>query len=356
MMADGDCPSCRKTGPDVKPGAERAVTDGSANRIVVTGASGFIGKNLLSALAKRGYKLRILARDGRDEEFFRSLKAEIYAGDLRDPEVCGWLMDGASGLINLASIVRKAGLPDSEFWEVHVHAVKRLMESSVKNGVRRVVHVSTTGVLGDIKNPPADEDSPCAASDIYQVTKAEGEKAALSYNSKDSLDVTVVRPAMVYGPGDMRMLKLFRFIANGSFRMIGDGKTFAHPVYVDDLVDGIILAYESKAAPGRVYIIGGAKYVTLSEWVDVIAKEAGVTLSRASVPRWPVMMAAIMCETVCRPFKIEPPIFRRRVDFFVKNRAFSIERAKAELGYEPKVGLADGAKRTLAWYKERGLL
>jgi len=355
-MADDDCPTCRKTGSDAKRKAERAVADGSGDRVVVTGASGFIGKNLLVSLAKRGYKLRVLVRDGRGDEFFRSLKAEIFTGDLRDPEVSGWLMDGASGLINLASIVRKAGLPDSEFWEVHVHAVNRLMESAVKCGVRRVVHVSTTGVLGDIKNPPADEDTPYAASDIYQVTKAEGEIAALAYNGKANLEVAVVRPAMVYGPGDMRMLKLFRFIANGSFRMIGDGKTLAHPVYVDDLVDGIILAYESKAAPGRVYIIGGEKYVTLSEWVGVIAREAGVTLSHAAIPRWPVMMAAIMCETVCRPFKIEPPIFRRRVDFFVKNRAFSIERAKAELGYSPKVGLADGAKRTLEWYKERGLL
>lgn len=355
-MADDDCPTCRKSGSDAKSKPERVATDGSSNRIVVTGASGFIGKNLLSSLAKRGYKLRVLVRNGRDDEFFRSLKAEIYTGDLRDPEVCDWLMDGASGLINLASIVRKAGLPDSEFWELHVHAVKRLMESAVKLGVKRVVHVSTTGVMGDIKNPPADEDSPCAGTDIYQVTKAEGEKSALSYNGRGTLEVTVVRPAMVYGPGDMRMLKLFRFIVNGKFRMIGDGKTLAHPVYVDDLVEGIILAYESKSAPGRIYIIGGEKYITLSEWVDAIAREAGVTLANAAIPLWPVTMAAIMCEAVCRPFKIEPPIFRRRVDFFVKNRAFSIERAKAELGYTPKTGLADGAKRTLEWYKERGLI
>jgi nucleoside-diphosphate-sugar epimerase len=356
MMADEDCATCGKTGADTKHKAERAAADSPANRVVVTGASGFIGKNLLSALSKRGYKLRVLARDGRDDEFFRSLKAEIYTGDLRDPEVAGWLMDGASGLINLASIVRKAGLPDSEFWELHVHAVKRLMEASVKCGVSRVVHVSTTGVMGDIKNPPADEDSPCAGADIYQVTKAEGELAALEYNGKADLEVAVVRPAMVYGPGDMRMLKLFRFIANGKFRMIGDGKTLAHPVYIDDLVDGIILAYESKSAPGRVYIIGGEKYVTLSEWVGAIAREAGVTLSSAAIPRWPVMMAAIICEAMCRPFKIEPPIFRRRVDFFVKNRAFSIERAKAELGYTPKTGISDGAKRTLEWYRERGLI
>ena len=287
------------------------------------------------------------------------------AGEVKKKKEMGWVgsggvengvLDGASALINLASIVQKAGLPDSEFWEVHVHAVKRLMESAVKSGVKRAVHVSTTGVMGDIKNPPADEDSPCGATDIYQVTKAEGEKTALSYNGKEGLEVTVVRPAMVYGPGDMRMLKLFRFIANGSFRMIGDGKTLAHPVYVDDLVEGIILALKSETAPGRIYILGGEKYITLSEWMDTIAKEAGVALNRVAVPHWPVHLAAIVCETVCKPFGVEPPLFRRRVDFFVKNRAFSIKRAKAELGYSPKVGLSEGAKRTLGWYRERGLI
>lgn len=352
-MADGGCSGCGKSRP--VESVARAVAE-NGGRIVITGASGFVGKNLALALAKRGRKLRVLARNNRDDEFFRSLKAEIYTGDLRDPEVCGWLMDGASALINLASIVQKAGLPDSEFWELHVHAVIRLMSAALKNGVRRVVHVSTTGVMGDIKNPPADEDSPCGATDIYQVTKAEGEKIALSYNGETGMEVTVVRPAMVYGPGDMRMLKLFRFIANGTFRMIGDGKTLAHPVYVDDLVDGIILALESPAAPGRIYILGGEKYITLSEWVDTIAGEAGAPLNRMAVPHWPVHLAAVVCEAVCKPFGVEPPLFRRRVDFFVKNRAFSIERAKAELGYAPKTGLSEGARRTLEWYRERGLI
>lgn len=354
MTAGGGCSGCGKQNPG--GAAPRRAINIADGRIAITGASGFVGKNLAAALAGRGFKLRVFTRDNREDEFFRSLKAEIYTGDLRDPEAANWLLDGASALINLASIVQKAGSPDSEFWEVHLHAVKRLMDSAVKNGVKRVVHVSTTGVMGDIKNPPADEDSPLNAEDIYQVTKAEGEKAALSYNGDDGLEVTVVRPAMVYGPGDTRMLKLFRFIANGSFRMIGDGKTLAHPVYIDDLVDGIILALESKNAPGRVYIIGGEKYVTLNEWTETIAKEAGVRLSRASVPYWPVNMAAVVCETLCKPFGVEPPLFRRRVDFFVKNRAFSIERAKRELGYQPKVGVSEGARRALEWYRSRGLL
>ena len=178
---------------------------------------------------------------------------------------------------------------------------------------------------------------------------------ALSYDGK-GLEVTVVRPPVIYGPGDMRMLKLFRYIANGKFKMIGDGKTFAHPVYIDDLVDGMILAYESDKAAGETYILGGENYVTLNEWTKIIAKEAGAEISPIHIPYRPLWLFSYLCEIVCAPFGIEPPLFRRRVDFFVKDRAFSIDRAKDELGYRPKVGLEEGAKKTLESYKDEGLL
>lgn len=327
-----------------------------ADRVVITGATGFVGKRLAKALHQRGYKLRVLARSSKDDAYFQSLGAQIYHGDIKDPAVPGWLMDGACGLFHLASIVQQAGLPDEEFWDVHVHAVKRLMEESARHGVKRIVHCSTTGVLGDITNPPADETFPYSAKDIYQVTKAEGEKTALAFNGVDGLEVTVIRPAMVYGPGDTRLLKLFRLIASGSFRMIGAGSALAHPVYVDDLVDGMILAYESPKAPGSVYILGGDRYVTLWEWAKTIATASGVSLSGRSIPYLPVMIAAVLCEGICKPFGIEPPLFRRRVDFFVKNRAFSIDRARRELGYSPKTGLPEGAAATIRWYRENGLI
>ncbi len=337
----GDC-------PDDAPETER---DG---RILITGAGGFVGRRLCEKLAGKGHKLRVLIRNDRHEALFKSLNAEIYTGDIREPEVVDWACDGVSGIFHLASIVQQAGVDDHEFWDTHMTAVQNLLLSAKKYDVKRVVHCSTIGVLGHIDGAPADETTDYNVEDIYQITKAEGEKVALEFHALTGLPVTVVRPAAVYGPGDTRLFKLFKIVATGKFRMVGDGNTQIHPVYVDDLVDGMILAYENENAVGEKYILGGDAPVSLNQWVKIIALHASVELKNVSVPYPLVRAAAVACEMVCKPFNIEPPLFRRRVDFFVKNRAFSIDKARRELGYEPKVGLDEGSKLTLEWYKKEG--
>lgn len=346
-IMDSDCSDC----PGKQTGSSRPAESG---RILITGATGFVGRRLCKALDKLGYKLRVLVRDDRADPFFRPLKAEIYKGDIRDKDVVDGACDGVEGVFHLASIVQQAGIADREFWNVHVTATRRLLEAAKKAGVKRVVHCSTIGVLGHVADPPADETADYNVEDIYQVTKAEGEKLALEVYSMSGLPVTVVRPAAVYGPGDTRLLKLFKLVATGRFRMIGDGSTLIHPVYIDDLVNGMILAYESPKAIGQVYILGGESYLSLREWIEVIARRAGVELSSISIPYTPVWLAAAACEAVCRPFGIEPPLFRRRVDFFVKNRAFSIKKAKEELEFHPKTDLEEGAEKTIEWYRQEG--
>lgn len=353
-MSETKTPCCPAKAPIPLESALGNISGKGPRRVVITGAGGFVGRRLARALSEKGKKIRVLLRDGAGDGFFKKLKAEIYTGDIRDPEVVDWLMDGAEGVFHLASIVRRAGIPDREFWETHVTATMRLLEAAKKNGTKKFVHCSTIGVLGHVENPPVDETAPYNTEDIYQITKAEGEKAALEANGKSGLNVTVVRPAAIYGPGDRRMLKLFKYIAAGRFRMIGSGETLIHPVYVDDLVDGMMQAYEAEKSAGRVYILAGERYVTLNEWTSIIAREAGVILPVAHIPYLPMKLAAVLCEALCKPFGVEPPLFRRRVDFFIKSRAFSIERARDELGYNPRVDLAEGARRTLSWYRERG--
>ncbi len=325
-------------------------------RIVVTGATGFVGKRLCKALEERGYTLRILARSDKEDPYFRSLNAEILRADVTDPAMVGDLMSGADGVVHMAAVVGGAGMSDDQFREVHVRATERLLEGAVRAGIKRFLHVSTIGVLGATGRTPVDETAPYNVKDIYQITKAEGERAALAHDGNEGMRVTVVRPAAVYGPGDRRLLKLFRSVARGTFRMIGDGETMIHPVYVDDLVEGMALAFESERAGGRAYILGGPEPVSLNQWVDTIAAKAEQPLSALSIPYAPVWVAAVICEALCGVLRIAPPLFRRRVDFFVKDRAFSIDRARNELGYAPKVDLNEGTERTLAWYKEEGLL
>jgi nucleoside-diphosphate-sugar epimerase len=138
--------------------------------------------------------------------------------------------------------------------------------------------------------------------------------------------------------------------------ILGNGNIFYHLTYIDDLVEGFRLCGEVPQAAGRTYILAGGEAPTLNDLAAMIAQEAGVAPPSLHLPVWPFWMAGAVCEAVCAPLGIEPPVYRRRVDFFTKSRAFDITRARTELGYAPKVGLHEGIRRTLGWYRERGWL
>ena len=166
----------------------------------------------------------------------------------------------------------------------------------------------------------------------------------------------IARPIGIYGPGDLRFLKMFRGIARGRFPMLGSGKVFYHLTYIDDLVRGFALCGQVPGAAGRTYLLAGPEYTTLEELVGLIAADLGVKPPRLHLPVWPVWTAGALCELVCKPFGIDPPLFRRRVDFYRKSRAFDTTRARQELGYNPTVDLRTGIHRTAAWYRSQGLL
>ncbi len=195
---------------------------------------------------------------------------------------------------------------------------------------------------------------PYNPGDEYQRTKCEAEKIALDYFHNRGLPGVVVRPTAIYGPGDMRILRLFKAINEGKFIMIGSGDVFYHLVYMDDLVEGIMLCGKEKKALGEIYILGGEEYVSMNRLVTMIAVSLDVPVPRLKFPFfWPVWVAAFGCEMACLPFGINPPIFRRRVDIFRKNRAFDISKARKKLNYEPKVSLKEGIMKTAVWYKNK---
>jgi nucleoside-diphosphate-sugar epimerase len=205
-------------------------------------------------------------------------------------------------------------------------------------------------------NPPGDENSPIAPEDYYQQTKYEGELVCAEY-SDAGMDIAIVRPTAIYGPGDPgRFLLLYRMARNGRFLMFGDGETTYHPVYIDNLVDLFELAAERPDARGRTYLGGDAEYFTLNDLVTAVGRSMGTEVKIVHLPFRPLWLAAVACEAVCAPLRVSPPLFRRRVDWFRQVRAFRIDRARDELGYAPGVGLDEGLKRTFDWYRENGYL
>jgi nucleoside-diphosphate-sugar epimerase len=326
-------------------------------RTLVTGATGFTGGHLARALVARGDAVSALVRA--ESPGVAALAASgiaIVHGDLRDPKALSAATDGVDIVYHIAAIYRQAGLSDDTYRAVNATAVQQVIEAAARNGVRRVVHCSTVGVHGDVEHPPADEEGPFKPGDVYQVTKLEGERLAREAAGRLGIEVTIARPTGIYGPGDRRLLKLFRGVARKRWVTLGSGEIYYHLTFIDDLVEGFRLCGVHPAAANRTYILAGGEVTTLNALVALVAEGAGVPAPTRHLPVWPFWAAGAACEALCEPFGIEPPIYRRRVDFFTKSRAFDITRARTEIGYAPQVGLRDGIRRTLDWYREHGWL
>ena len=362
-------------------------------RVLVTGATGFTGGHLARALAARGDHVRALVRPGSDPGLLGSDpvrsnagkqasapqhlvvgvqegesghpdlgpdlrprgsdpgRMEIVRGDLRDADSLKRAAQRVEVVYHIAAIYRQAGLRDDEYRAVNALAVRTVIEAAKTSGARRVVHCSTVGVHGDVEHPPANEDAPLRPGDIYQRTKLEGERVAREAARDTGVEVVIARPTGIYGPGDRRLLKLFRGIARRRFVILGAGHIFYHLTYIEDLVVGFRLCGTVPSAAGRTYILAGGEVTTLNELTRLIADEAHVPPPRLHLPVWPFWAAGALCEAISAPLGLEPPIYRRRVDFFTKSRAFDISRAREELGYSPAIGLREGIARTLRWYR-----
>jgi nucleoside-diphosphate-sugar epimerase len=322
----------------------------------VTGATGFVGGALCKTLLASGTNVTALVRKNSQTGALDELGVRKVVGDVRDKASFSSALSGVDALYHIAAAFRQARLSDKDYRDINVTGTQNVIEAAAEHGVRRVVHCSTIGVHGDTGRTPANENSPFAPPDYYCQSKLEGELLARELFRTLGMEGAIFRPVGVYGPGDTRFLKLFQSICRRHFRMIGSGETLYHLTYIEDLCCGIRMCGEHKDAVGEVFILGGEGYVTLNQLVAEIAKVVGGHVPRAHVPLAPVMLAARLCESVCRPLNIEPPLYRRRVEFFSKDRAADISKARRILGYVPQVSLADGLRRTAAWYRERGYL
>jgi 2-alkyl-3-oxoalkanoate reductase len=326
-------------------------------KILVTGGTGFTGKALVKRLLDLGHEVVSLDyREGLKTDEIRSWGAKVVIGSVTDRAVVEQCMEGVDIVHHLAAAFRELDVPNSFYDEVNVGGTRNVLEAAFKVGVKKFIYTSTCGVHGNVDNPPGDENAPIRPADYYQRTKYEAEPLVLEYHRK-GMPAVILRPAAIYGPGDPeRFFMIFKRVRKGFFPMFGSGKTLYHPLYIDNLVDVMVLAMEPGKGDGEAYLIADEEYVEIETLVKKIAQALGVTVKMPHFPVLPLVVAGHICEKVCKPFKIAPPIFPRRVDWYRQNRAFSIEKAKRDLGYRPLVGLDEGLKRTGDWYREEGYL
>ena len=328
-------------------------------KILISGATGFIGSRLCLLARQDGHEVVATGQRNNPVEISRGEALEhagvnIMEGSLLDVQFARRVTEGCQGVIHLAAAQHESNVPDEYFRQVNVDGTRTLLDAAVAQGVRRFVYGSTIGVYGSAAEGKLDETSPAQPVNIYGKTKLEAESVVRGYS--DRLEQSIIRISETYGPGDFRLLKLFKAIKRGRFPVIGAGDNLHQVIHVDDLSRGLLLGLTHPAAVGETFVLAGQEVMTTREMVARVAAAVDRPPTGLRVPLWPFLVAAIVMEKTLRPLGIEPPLHRRRLDFFRKSFLFSVDKARDQLGFAPRIGFVDGARATASWYAEQRLL
>jgi nucleoside-diphosphate-sugar epimerase len=312
----------------------------------ITGASGFIGIHLAEELLRRKWQVSVLVHE---RNLPQPQRFRIIRGDIKEESTLKDMFKGTDVLFHLAAALGASRIDKKEFFKINAEGTENVLQAAREARIKRVIHFSSAGVLGSVnENRAVEEDYPPSPQDVYDRTKLEGERIALRY-AKEGNNVVVVRPGWVYGPGDLRTFKLIKAVANRRFILLTRGTTRQTPVYIDDLIQGVLLAAE-KARAGEIYNLAGSEVLPVREIVSLIARTAGVRLFSFPFPILPLKTAAFILEKIFSLVKKEAPLTRGKLAFFIHPKPLSIRKAVAELGYSPRTDLKRGMSQTVGWY------
>ena len=330
-------------------------------KLLVTGGTGFIGSHLAEEGTRRGAEVVVLGLTDRPEEqanaaLLTGMGAEVISGSITDAELCRRASRGATHIFHLAVAMREGGKSDEFFEAINLDGTRHLLQAATTERVQRFVYCSTIGIYGHRAPGITSEDSPLAPGNIYERTKVAAERLVRDFAENCALPSVVLRPADVYGPRDQRLLKMFKGVSRGRFPLFGPGNGRRHMVYVDDVVSAFFKACERDQAVGKGLIVAGPRPCTLRELLDEVAAATGSRRYGVRLPLAPMLGLAAVVEDVSAALAIDPPIYRRRMDFFHSDSAFDTSRAREVLDWEPKVDLREGIRRTLEDYRRTGVM
>jgi nucleoside-diphosphate-sugar epimerase len=330
-------------------------------RLLVTGGTGFIGSHLAEEGRRRGAEVVAFGLTDRPEEKANAdrltrLGARVISGSITDAALCRQAAQGATHIFHLAVAMREGGKSDEFFESINLDGTRNLLEAASQQRVERFVYCSTIGIYGHRAPGITNEDSPLSPGNIYERTKVSAERLVREFAEKCRVPSVVLRPADVYGPRDQRLLKLFKGVSRGKFPLFGSGEGRRHMVYVDDVMSAFFKACERDGALNQGLIIAGPRSCTLRELLDEVVRATGSKRYGFRLPLAPMLSIAAVVEDVCAALKLDPPIYRRRMDFFHSDSEFDISRARRVLDWEPMVDLREGIQRTLEDYRRSGEL
>lgn len=325
--------------------------------MLVTGATGFTGGKLVRKLMAKGVEVRGIARPSSDVDEDLRETVKWYRGDVYDSYTVEKAMTGVDYVFHMATCYRDGGASDREHRNVHVESTRLLARAALQeSGFARFVHTSTVGVHGHIETPPADEEAPFNPGDVYQETKLEGERWIRAFADRAGLPLVVVRPAAIMGPGDRRLLKLFKLAKLGFIPLLDGHDPLYHLIHVDDLTELMILMAHHPRAAGEVFICGNEESTTVVRILNQIAALLDTRPRFFSVPSRPLFMFADTVEKVADVLNVEPFLYRRRLAFFTKDRAFDTSKIRDVLDFRYRYDNETGIRHTAKEYMEMGHL
>jgi dihydroflavonol-4-reductase len=321
--------------------------------ILVTGAGGFIGRHLLARCRAEGRAVRALVRRPDRSQTAELPGVEWVTGDLTEPTTLAGIAEGVEEVFHLAGIITAPREERAAYWTPNVQGTRNLLQTfrREKGPLKKFIFCSSVGAMGPLSRLPADETAACRPRNFYEQSKYQAEEVVRQFGRESGVPAAIVRPSWVYGPGDPRTLKLFQALARRRFFLIGDGRTFIHPVQVSDVVQGLLACAARPGSSGQTYILAGREPIRLADLVERLSRMLGAPLRKPRLPLLPVQVLAQMVALAYAPFGRRPPISPRRLEFFIKDQWFSIAKAQQELDYQPRVGLEEGLQQTIAWYR-----
>ncbi len=326
-------------------------------RCLITGASGFIGGHIAEACVKRDWQVVAVARPASATTFLDSLGLLTLRGQMSDPAFLNKALDDVDVVVHCAAKVGNWG-PVDEYRPVNVDNLRHLLTACKGRSLSRFIHMSSLGVYAPQDYYGADETVPPPARhrDSYSQTKMEAEQLALQYQRDFGVPVVVLRPGFVYGPRDRTVLpKIIQGLREGTVRYPGGGHTALNTIYIGNLVDAVFLAIDQTQAVGQIYNLTDGEFVTKRRFIEAIADAMALPHPRRTPPLWLAKVVTWVYEARAkRRGATEAPRFNfASLKFLGLNLDFSIDKARRELGYRPRVTFEDGMGMTMDWYKKQ---
>jgi nucleoside-diphosphate-sugar epimerase len=326
------------------------------HHFLITGATGFVGGHMTDGCLQRGHKVSATVRPGTDAALLEKQGVTVHRGNFDAAELLRTALDGVDVVVHCAAKVGDRG-PIEEYRPVNVDAFRNLLDACKGRSLARFIHMSSLGVYEARHHQGTDETEPLPPShmDSYTTTKVEADQLCQQYMRESGIPITILRPGFVYGPRDRVVLpKMIRHMSRKKIHYLGAENRALNTIFVTNLVDAVFLVLEKPQSVGQIYNLTDGEFVSKRRFIDAVADGLGLRKSKQLLPYW---LAALIVRLVKRQMVRalaagkKPWVTPAQFKFLQLNLDFSIEKAKRELGYQPRHTFDQAIQETLAWYK-----